>query len=135
MHLEKEKSFTPIRVPAGQGVCKLTARHQNPVTSPAQQPRRSLQFFLILHPYRYARLCTIYPGGEGGGSKSKTPSPVCLISVNEIYNAKQKKSGGGGRWGPKQIYVCGKVKYVGGAQSHVRYLTALKSTRGPGGHI
>lgn len=114
MHLEKEKSFTPIRVPAGQGVCKLTARHQNPVTSPAQQPRRSLQFFLILHPYRYARLCTIYPGGEGGGSKSKTPSPVCLISVNEIYNAKQKKSGGGGRWGPKQIYVCGKVKYVGG---------------------
>lgn len=118
--MEKEKSFTPIRVPAGQGV------------QGAQQPRRPLQFFLILHPYRYARLCTIYPGGEGGDSRSKTPSPVCLISVNEIYNAKQKKSAGG-RWGPKQIYVCGKVKYVGGggAQSHVRYLTMLKSTPGP----
>lgn len=138
MHLEKEKSFTPIRVPAGQGVCKLTARHQNPVTSPAQQPHRSLQFFLILHPYRYARLCTIYPGGEGGGGKSKTPSPVCLISVNEIYNAKQKKEWGRRKVGSKANLCLWQSQIRGGrvgAQSHVRYLTALKSTRGPGGPI
>lgn len=95
--LWKEKSFTPIDVPVGQGVCKLTTRHRNPITSRAQHPHRSLQFFLILHSYRSTRLCTIYPGGEvrGGGSKSKTPSPVCLISVNEIYNAKQKGEGMG----------------------------------------
>lgn len=51
-----------------------------------------------------------------------------------MRNKKGVGGGQGGGWGPKQIYVCGKVKYMR-AQSHICYLTALKSTRGPGGRI